>query len=167
MKRFLPFLVLAAIVGCSTEDGPTNLGSVASDFTVETLTVPRVKASLHKRRGKVILLDFWATWCGPCRQISPELEAIYERHKGEGLEAMSISGESRDVLAQYEARSPHKMPVYVDANGSAALNMDAKSLPTIQVIGRDGRIIYDTRGITENTGHEIEEVIVKALEAKA
>ncbi len=166
MKRFLPFLAILAIIGCSSDDGPSYVGSVASDFTVETFTMPSAKASLFHRHGKVVLLDFWATWCGPCREISPVLEAIYERHKGQGLEAMAISPETREVISGFEKKTPHTMPVFLDADGSAALSAGANSLPTIIVVGKDGRIVYETHGINEATPSEIETAVTKALEAK-
>ncbi len=166
MNRFLPFLALIALAGCSDGDSsPRAAGNVASDFKVETLSIPSATASLHTKRGKVVILDFWATWCGPCRQISPVIESIYKQHKAEGLEAMAITTEAREIVALVEKQRPHEMPVYLDADLKATKAYAATALPTIVVIGRDGRIVYQTQGITEHSPDEINAAVVEALKA--
>jgi cytochrome c biogenesis protein CcmG/thiol:disulfide interchange protein DsbE len=153
-----------AVAGCDSDDEVKSDGSVASDFTVETLGVPSATATLSKKRGKVVLLDFWATWCGPCKQISPVLDSLYDRYKSKGLEAMAITPEAREVVAINEKKNPHSMPVYLDTDGSAADRTGAKAFPTIVVVARDGRIAYSTKGVGDKTAEELEAAVSKALE---
>jgi cytochrome c biogenesis protein CcmG/thiol:disulfide interchange protein DsbE len=163
VKRILPFVALLALVGCDSGGAPAALGSVASDFKVETLSLPSSSASLQTKRGKVVLLDFWATWCGPCRQISPALEDIYDRFKADGLEAMAITSEAREIVQINEKNRPHKLPVYLDPKESAWKAFGIMSLPTIIVVGRDGRIVYQTSGISASTPAEISDAVATAL----
>ena len=157
----LSFLLLAGCAAPSEE--ATATGSAAPEVKVETLKAPAATVALSTKRGKVVLMDFWATWCGPCRQISPSLEAIYERHKAKGLEAMAITGEAREIVALVEKERPHAMPVYLDPDGKASAAFGADALPTMVVLDRAGRIVYQTQGVGPDTADEISEAVEKAL----
>lgn len=163
MRRFTP-LVLILLAGCGpTGDDAQPLGSKAPDVSVETLSVPSSTASLAKRQGKVVLLDFWATWCGPCRAITPVLEDIYARHKDDGLEAMAITTEAREIVALNEQKRPHAMPVYLDRTEKASRAFGAEALPTVVVVDRQGQIVYKTVGFGENTESELRAAVEKAV----
>ena len=165
MKTNLLLLAAFLLAGCGAgSEEVAAVGSTAPEIKVETLTAPATTASLSKRRGKVVLLDFWATWCGPCRQISPSLEAIYERNKTKGLEAMAITSEARETVAIVEKARPHTMPVYLDPDGKAATAFGANALPTMVVVDRAGHIVYQTQGVGPNTADEISDAVDKALE---
>ena len=166
MRRLLPLLLFFVALGCASEEGGlVPVGSTAPDFKLETLSVPSSSVSLAKRKGKVVLLDYWATWCGPCRQITPTLEAIYERHKGEGLEAMAITDEAREIVTTVEKSRPHTMPVLLDSKGEAHDRLGIEALPTIIVVDRKGHIAFRSTGFSDPKafGEEVEAAIEKAL----
>ena len=169
----LPLLVGCALVGCALvgcavgapDDEVSAVGSTAPDFRVQTLVAPATATSLAKRRGKVVLLDFWATWCGPCKQILPVVEALGEKYKGQGLEVMAITDEAREIVGLSEKHHPHRVPVYLDADGSAHKAFGVASLPTLLVVDRQGHIVYGKSGVGESTPAEMEAAIAKALGA--
>jgi cytochrome c biogenesis protein CcmG, thiol:disulfide interchange protein DsbE len=152
-------------MGCGAEP-EIVVGSKAPDITVETVSVPASSAGLTKRLGKVVLLDFWATWCGPCKEITPILEALYERHKDKGLEAMAISDEAREIVAINEKKSPHKIPVYLDPDSKASKAFGVSGLPTVIVVDRKGIIVFQRTGFNQGTPDELATVLEKALESK-
>ncbi|RYG26141.1 TlpA family protein disulfide reductase [bacterium] len=166
VRRLLPLFALVAVVGCGSDAEEVSVGSKAPDFTVETVSIPSSSASLKNRAGKVILLDFWATWCGPCKQIAPYIEALYEKHKADGLEVMAISDEAREIVAINEKKHPHKMPVFLDPSGKAHTAFGVRGLPTVIVIDRTGTIAFETSGFDEPTLAKMTEVVEKALETK-
>jgi thiol-disulfide isomerase/thioredoxin len=165
LRRYSFLIALLLLVGCGS-DSDSAVGSKAPDFTVETVSVPTASASLKNRQGKVVLLDFWATWCGPCKQITPVLEALYDKYKGEGLDAMAISDEAREIVAINEKKSPHKIPVYLDSDSKANKAFGVTGLPTVIVIDRTGTIVFQTTGFGEGTVDELSTAIEKALERK-
>ena len=164
MKRLLPLLPLLLVLGCvGGEEGERPVGSTAPDVKVETLQSPSTSVSLAKRRGKVVLLDFWATWCGPCKALSPKLERIYAAHKDGGLDAMAITTEAREIVALNEKRRPHAIPVYLDTSEEASRAFGVGSLPTVAVIDREGHIVYRTAGDSDNAEAEVGAAVEAAL----
>ena len=161
---------LVALVGCDNDAGPDNPPQVGTtpDFEVETLQSSNLKANLKQFHGKPVILDFWATWCGPCHELSPYIESIYQKYRGRGLEAMAISAETRQTVAKYEANQPHKMPVYLDPNGVANMTLDVQSLPTVVVIGKDGKVTYFgvgvMTGLIDQTASQIDQAVAKAVQ---
>jgi len=172
MRLSYPIVGIAAILLAAGCDGPSDpnsmVGRPAPDFQVETLQSKEFKKTLASFKGKPVLLDFWATWCGPCRMISPHVEQIYEDFKGKGLEAMAISNEDRGDVQKFESETPHKMPVYIDEFQLAGSALKVEGLPTILVIDKEGNVVYETVGFPANqldeTGKAIRDAVQQAVD---
>lgn len=93
-------------------------------------------------KGKVVFLNFWATWCGPCRMEMPSMEALYNKYKTKGFEILAVnSGESAsDVLSFMNENRLTFTPV-LDTNGSVGRAYGVQAIPTTYLIDRDGMII--------------------------
>lgn len=113
--RWLAAILMVVTVGyfIGVGRGPrtTHLepgSEVATDFTLTDVKGQQVRLSDFK--GKIILLDFWATWCLPCLQELPDLKALYEKYKGEGFVILGVSLDEagRDVVAEFVKK--HQMP---------------------------------------------------------
>ena len=99
------------------------------------------QVALDSLRGKVVLVDFWASWCGPCHQSFPWLDAVQKRYADSGLVVVAVSvDKSLDAADAFLARHPGSMTVAYDPAGRAAQAFDVHGMPSTYLIGRDGSI---------------------------
>lgn len=135
-------VVLALGIGCS--GGPS--GKPAPDFRVEQAEPPAKEVKLSGLKGKVVLVDFWATWCGPCKETMPRIEALYQKYRAQGLEVMAISNENRAVVRGYRPRSGVTYPFYVDIWNEANMRFEIQTLPQLFLVDRKGKIVFHEEG---------------------
>jgi thiol-disulfide isomerase/thioredoxin len=95
-------------------------------------------SSLSELRGKVILVDFWASWCRPCRYLAPKLSALQARYGAQGLKVVGVTADSPEVAATFAERLNLRYAVAVDRQGSTARAYDVSALPTLFVIDKRG-----------------------------
>lgn len=151
MKRFrlvaLYFLVPICIyvVGCNSSTDAWA-GKSAPDFTVESLSQKGKQVGVKDFRGKVVLIDFWATWCGPCRELMPAIEGLHEKYGAKGLEVMAISAEERLPVEKFCKDNPHGYPVYLDNQLDANQKFNIDAFPTVFVVGRSGKVVASFLG---------------------
>ena len=126
------------------EFGPTQaavsrmVGKPAKDFTRNDLSGERFR--LEDLRGKVVMLNFWATWCTPCRIDLPHIEAMHREFSEKGLVVLGVNSESGALAARFFAEHGYSFPSLVDVEDGIARSFSVTSLPTTIVIGRDGNI---------------------------
>jgi peroxiredoxin len=98
--------------------------------------------SLSSYKGKVVFLNFWATWCGPCRVEMPSLEAIYNKFSDRGLEMLAVNcAEDNAAVRSFIKNEGFSFPVLLDLDGRVSANYGILSIPTTFLIDRDGMII--------------------------
>lgn len=152
----------AFLPGCAPEaDGP-RVVEAAPDFALADLTGKTVR--LSDLRGKVVLLDFWATYCLPCQDAIPELVELHKANQAKGFEVVGISVDAYSGHVPDFAKE-HKMSytVVLDPDQGTAKTYGFSQLPTTFLIGRDGRIIRKWLGYNEIIGSEIKEEVKAAL----
>ena len=133
--------------GGSTEElGSIKVGQPAPDFTLNDLSNQSV--SLSSRRGqKVVLLDFWATWCGPCRMAMPGLQEMQEQFKTNGLEILSLNqGEGADVVRSFIERKKYSFHVLLDSNSDVGNKYGVQGIPTLVLIDKKGAVQWISVG---------------------
>lgn len=110
------------------------------DFTLTALDGSRT--SLSSFKGKVVLLSFWATWCGPCKQELPSMQALYKKMKAKGLEVVGVDlAEEKQLVSRFVTSNGLSFPILLDSDVSVGSAWGASSIPTNYLLDRSGRVI--------------------------
>ncbi len=118
---------------------PQPVDFAAPDLQLTDLEGSRV--SLADYRGRVVLLNAWASWCPPCRAEMPDLQAFYESHAGEGLDVVAVNiGEPPQVVAEFLHKQGLTFPAWLDPDEATLRAFQTISLPYSAVIDRSGRV---------------------------
>lgn len=135
---------------------PSNLP--APEFTL--VDADGTERTLSDYRGQVVVLDFWATWCGPCRQIMPQLQAVHEKYDGEGAVIFGVNAFENGDPKAFVEENGFTYPQLLEGDQVAA-EYGVSALPTLFIIGPDGKIKLRKVGASG----DLEEVLTEAIEA--
>ncbi|MBP6178587.1 MAG: TlpA family protein disulfide reductase [Anaerolineales bacterium] len=123
---------------------------MAVDYSAPQLSLQNLNGtteSLEDFRGKVVLVNNWATWCPPCKAEMPTLEQYYETHESEGFTIIAIeAGDGKDQVLQFVNSLKLKFPIWLDPNGDALQAFKNGNLPNSYVIDRAGTVRYAWTG---------------------
>jgi cytochrome c biogenesis protein CcmG/thiol:disulfide interchange protein DsbE len=126
-------------------------GFMAPDFTMTTLDGSTVR--LSELRGHPVLINFWASWCGPCRSEMPHIQAAHETHSGDGLIVLGVNQrESPTDVARFVEEFNLTFAIPLDSDGAASGSYQARALPTSFFVDADG-IIRGTFTGPMSAGH--------------
>lgn len=131
------------------------------------------EGSLPDLTAKVVLLDFWASWCGPCRKSFPELDKLAARHRDKGLVILGVNQDEKPKdMQKFLDRLPVSFPVVFDKAHRLASAIGVPAMPTSVLVGRDGRIALIHAGFQGDEDiRTLEQAILKlvgpAADAKA
>jgi peroxiredoxin len=109
-----------------------------ADFTLKDLH--NKKWTLSQLHGKIVLVNFWATWCPPCRTEMPDLDAIYTHYQSQGLVVLSITDEDPFKVNSFLAPTGYHPPVLIDSGGAVHKMFHVEGIPETFVFDRDGKL---------------------------
>ena len=154
MKRIAPF-ALALAAWSAQAAGP------APDFTLRTVAGPNLR--LAEQRGQVVMVNFWATWCAPCKQEMPHLNALYDKYRGAGFVLLGVNVDDDPAKAAAEAaKLGIRFPVLLVTTKAASKASALHATPPSFVIDRDGQVRHVHQGY-RNGVEQVYDQQVRAL----
>lgn len=141
---------------------------VPDDFDVRTVDGRTIKLSDY--RGKVVVMDFWATWCAPCRLETPQLARLSRENRGRGLEVIGLHIDDRGRSSAEDIRKfidhygiTYTVGLATEDMFTSYLGTEDDTIPQTLVFGRDGRLIKHLSGYTQSHGKLLDEAVNQAL----
>lgn len=132
-------------------------GKPAPDFTLRTLDGKKV--SLSELKGKVVLVNFWATWCPPCREEMPLFEKVYKKYKDKGFEILAVSTDSSvEPVKKFVEEFNVSFPVLLD-DGKVSSLYSIQGLPTSFLIDREGKVVKVRLGKYKEIERDLKEIL--------
>ena len=151
--------------GISTSIGRTpNVGDPAPDFTLKNLKGEQV--SLSDFKGQPVLINFWATWCPPCRYEMPFIESAWQQYKDEGFVVLAVDVEEPiSVVQRFVDNFGLTFPILLDYKGEVSDLYRLRAFPTSYFVGRDGKIVIAHRGMM--TEQVLQQYMQRVMATKA
>jgi cytochrome c biogenesis protein CcmG/thiol:disulfide interchange protein DsbE len=133
-------------------DRPESTTTVSEDDKAPALTLQGLDGESFDleavvAENKVVMVNFWATWCGPCKIEMPQFEDFYERYGTRGLEILAITQEDRETVEEFLSTRSFSFPILLDPGGSVSDLYGVSALPTTFLVGTDGKIIRTRTGV--------------------
>ena len=140
-----PLTLIAAGALTLPASGAGSTSGPAPQFTLESRGGPKI--SLAQYKGQVVMLNFWASWCGPCRQEMPLLENIYKKYNKMGFTLIGVNVEPDSKAAEgFLQQTPVSFPVIYDKDSTVSKAYDVAGMPSTVIIDRKGNIRVLHRG---------------------
>jgi cytochrome c biogenesis protein CcmG/thiol:disulfide interchange protein DsbE len=155
----VPLLLLCVLAG------PLSAGEKAAKPAPPfTLSTGKTSVSLDSLRGRVVMVDFWASWCGPCHRSFPWMAAMHKKYADQGLTILAINlDKTQEAAAGFLADTPAPFTVLYDPSGRTADAYRVQGMPTTVLVGRDGRIRSTHIGFEPAKAAAFEALIQEAL----
>ena len=136
LKLFVAAVVLVIlVVGCGHPD-----------LAATSVADPRVHLTSDTIKGKVTLIDFWATWCGPCIGSMPDIQSIYDDYHDKGVLVYGITTDDAGTVKNFLEGKSYTYPMYSDDGGVTSAGFGIDAIPHLVIIGKGGGIVLSEEG---------------------
>ncbi|NJN15246.1 MAG: TlpA family protein disulfide reductase [Oscillochloris sp.] len=144
MRRLTAYCLFVAVImlaGCAPRnaDEGVQVGQILPN--AELTTFAGEKVNVHDLRGQPVVINFWATWCEPCKEEIPMLQAAYENTSRTGFQLLAVTNESRSTVEEFVGSFGMSFPVVFDPGGRAGNRYRVQAIPTTFFLDSEGRIL--------------------------
>lgn len=167
---FASWLLIFILCGTAVASGPfTEMGVVRPRVRMDAPAfilrdIKGAKKGLSDFKGKVILLNFWATWCPSCREEMPSLEGLWEKFRAKGVMVIAVAVDRRsEEVESFARRLGLTFPILLDADGTVRRDYEVIALPMTYIIGKDGKISGRIFGSREWAGKDADVLVEQIL----
>lgn len=183
--RLLIVLLLSTLISCDrkTESGVNPEARIKGGMDISNVEAPRIgfrapnftlndlngrKVSIADMRGRVVLINFWATWCGPCKVEMPSMNSLYNDLKGKDFELLAISSDvqGEKVVKPYITKGGFSFPVLIDSSFKVNGDYGIIGIPTTFIVDKDGMITHKILGPRDWNSPEARELIKRIMSSK-
>ena len=141
--RVIACALFAVVAG--TASSAIAPATAAPDFTLHAMGGANLR--LKEQRGRVVMVNFWATWCAPCRQEMPHLNRLYQKYRSAGFVLLGVNvDDDPSKAAEVATKLGVTFPVLLDADKRVSKLYDLNTMPSTVIIDRDGKVRYVHRG---------------------
>jgi peroxiredoxin len=157
----------AGAASAEREHGRGLVGQAAPDFSATTVANGRGKVALGAMRGKVVLVDFWGTFCEPCKKSFPKLQGLYAKYGSSGLRVVGISedeADDKDKIPGFADTYGAKFTLAWDADKSIAQHYKPETMPSSFLVDKSGVVRYAHVGYHDGEEREIEKEVKELLD---
>jgi cytochrome c biogenesis protein CcmG/thiol:disulfide interchange protein DsbE len=164
----VPLLVGLMLSACTDATSPNDVdnkvvGNPAPAFALQSMNT-KGSVSMSSLVGQVVIVDFWGTYCEPCKKSFPKLEELYAKYKGSGLTVVGISeDDEKDGIQAFGSSYGAKFPLVWDETKSVAGKWNPGSMPATFIVDRKGVVRFFHRGYHEGEENEIEQQVKSLL----
>lgn len=166
MNKFKFFLLPLALLsggGLISNVAALSVGDAVPSMTLPTAT-PGSAVDLTKLRGRVVYVDFWASWCGPCKQSFPWMNDMHAKYASRGLTIVAVNVDTKVPDAdRFLAAMPAQFTVVFDPKGQTPKLFDVKAMPSSYLIDGDGKVVHVHVGFRDADRAALEAAIDNAL----
>lgn len=165
--RFVVVSLFAVLLLPQSGQAISGLMPVVGKPAAVAFSLPDLDGKVHKLadyRGKVVLVNFWATWCPPCRKEMPSMQRVWERLRAKGFVILAVDvGEDEDGVIPFMMEYDVDFPILLDQDSKVVNQWPVRGLPTSFLLDREGRLIYRAIGGREWDRSELFQVIENML----
>jgi thiol-disulfide isomerase/thioredoxin len=124
--------------------------TVTARSAVDKSPAKELERLMQQHHGKVIYLDFWASWCGPCRKSFPWMNDMQKQYQEKGLVVLSVNlDEEKELATQFLKQTPAKFDIVYDASGDLARKFKLKGMPSSYLFDREGNLVSSHNGFND------------------
>ena len=162
MRKFNRLIVVVLLALGSVASHAVGIREEAPDFTLKSLDGSNLR--LEEYRGQVVLINFWASWCGPCRQEMPLLDRLHHRYEDTGFAVLGVNVEGEVAPAQKIVDKTNvTFPVLIDEKQKVSEMYSLEAMPSTVVVDRDGVIRYIHLGYKPGDEEKYVEVVKQLI----